>query len=287
MIDERALAIQAEKRLGWPPSQRLRIQTMIPAALANLAKMVSRDPKRRNMLMTDPDVVQVTVTPGVQAVGMDSVTGSADLSSIVDTYSVMLDALQYGTIYHQYQVPFTAGDVITGAWPTGAYVEIADLDQIFGTDPIYFETTGSLPANITANMTFYPLYTGSALAIGFAVSQASQAADQGVAINSAGSGNSTMLSFDQILQWLSSPTQGGLTTCLPFSMLQGWLVGYTLNVKGIAFSQTYSKLKLAVPYVPTVNTFPDNDDLLSDLLDTLVGICQTQDIESPDDDRPN
>ncbi len=278
-LNDTSAAIAAQERLAWPPESVLRIQSMIPAALSNLAKAVSRDPKRKNLLMTDPDVVQVTVTPGVEAdIITGSVSGSSDLSSIVDTYGVMLDALQYGTIYHQYQVPFSSGDVTTGVFPSG-YIEIQGVGFILTNGlPVYLETTGTLPNGVLADTTYY--IVAEQPEFNLAVSKANAETQTSLNLASIGSGNSAIFSHDQILQWLSSPTQGSLTTCLPFSMLQGWLVGYKLNVKGIPFQGAFSKLKFEVPFQPrTLEDLPDSNDLQQDFLDTLIGVAATSGIE--------
>lgn len=284
-LTDTSAAIYAQERLSWPPETTLRIQSMIPAALSNLAKAVSRDPKRKNLLMTNPDMVQATVTPGVGS--LTGVTpGYADLSTIVDTYGVMLDALQYGTIYLQYQIPFSSGDVTTGVFPAG-YIEIQGAGSLLTEGlPVYVRTTGTLPNDLTADTTYYiiaeqPEYN-------FATSVANAASQTSVNLATAGSGNSTLYSFDQILQWLSSPTQGSLTTCLPFSMLQGWLVGYTLNVKGTPIAGAFVKLKFAVPFQPrTLEDLPDNDDLSQNFLDELVLLASTGGPEEPNPPTTN
>lgn len=278
-LTDTAVAIEAAKRLKWPPSKTLALQSMIPAALSNLAKAVARDPMRRHLLMTDPAVVQATVTPGNQvSVVSPAVTGSADLSEIVETYGVMLDDLQYGTVFHQYVIPFTSGDVTaTAAWPDGSYITLTGLIAAILTEglPVYLETSGALPSGVSPNVTYYMLQEDDTT-FGLAISLAAVATNTGVTFSNVGSGNSAIYSAKTLLQWLKSPNQGFAETCLPFSMLQGWLEGYDLKVKGVPFISTYSVLSFNVPYMPkTLADLPAGDDLHQDLIDTLVAIAMT------------
>jgi hypothetical protein len=274
------IAVATEKRLGWDASKRLTLMSYIPAAMSNLAKQVARDPSKRNLLMTDPDTVSVTVTPGVRdSVGTSATTGTADLSTIVDTYDIMLDCLKYGTIYHQYQISFTSTDVTTGTWPSGGYVEIQGAGFIL-TDalPVYLETAGALPGGISADVTYYIIATEPDYA--FATSAANAAVPTGITLTAGASGTSTIYSTPkQVLQWLQSPNQGLAVSCLPFDMLQGWLVGYDLHVKGIPFQSTHSKLQFAVPYTPNPSNFPEDESLYEDLLDCMVGLATTGGVE--------
>lgn len=278
-LSDTELAIAACKRLKWPSSKTLAVQSMIPAALSNLAKQTARDPARRNLLMTDPATVQATVTPGL-AVSTTAApqTGTVDLSSIVETYGVMVDTLRYGTIFHQYQVPFASGDVTTGAWPTGN-IEIVGAQYVLTEAlAVYLQTSGSLPNPFVEDTIYYILQEND-LNYGLALSAALAEAGTGITINTAGSGDGTIYSKESLMQLLKSPNQGLATTCLPFSMLQGWLEGYLLNLKGIPFSSTFSKLLFNVPFIPTLETFPVDYDLEQDLLDTLVGVAASMGIQ--------
>lgn len=283
-ITDQSLAIAALKRLKLPPSYTLAVQSMIPAALSNLAKQVARDPRRRNLLMTDPTAVEVDVTEGLLTSASAGVAGSADLSTIVDTYGVMLDALIYGSIFMHYEFPFTSSEVTTGTPPSGGYVEFFN-DEIEGVletgDPIYLTTTGTVPSGVQVGRIYYAIVASGQ--VSFAQTAALAAAGTGIALSGAGSGSSIINTPDVLMQWLKSPNQGLAETCLPFDMLQGWLEGYTLKLKGSDFNAAdTAKLTFNVPFIPTLDTFPANEDLEQDLLDTLVGIAATAGIE----DRP-
>lgn len=274
------IAIATEKRLGWDASKRLTLMSYIPAAMSNLAKQVARDPSKRNLLMTDPDTVSVTLTAGVlpSSSADATTTGTADLSTIVNTYDIMLDCLKYGTIFLQYQIPWDSGDVSTGTWPSGGFIEIQGAAGIL-TDalPVYMQTAGTMPSGLSEDTTYYIIADNPDY--GFATTAANAAVPTGITLVSAGSGNGTIYSFKQTLQWLQSPQQGLSTTCLPFSMPQCWLQGYDIYVKDATIWSTFAKLMFCVPYVPTPENFPDDENLREDLIDVMVGLAMTAGVE--------
>lgn len=279
-LTDTELAIAAAKRLKWPPSKVLSLQSMIPAALSNLAKQTARDPARRNMLMTDPDTVTADIVAGMFTSAATAQTGSADLSDIVATYGIMLDTLRYGSIFQHYELDFTSGDVTTGTWPAGAKVEFFndEMDVLSTGDPIFLTTTGTVPGGLQANRLYYAIV--SSPYVGFALTAALAEAGTGIDISGAGTGNSTINTPDVLMQLLKSPNQGLAETCLPFSMFQGWLEEYTLKVKGKPFNLAATgKLTFNVPFVPTLETFPVDYDLQQDLLDTLVAAAATMAIQ--------
>jgi hypothetical protein len=281
-ITDQELAIAALKRLKLAPSMQLALQSMIPAALSNLAKQTARDPKRRNLLSTDPSVVELDVANGLHTAAVYGPNGSADLTSIVETYGVMLDTLQYGSVFFHYEIPFASSDVQTGSWPSGGRVEFFNDENtgVLSTgDAVYLTTTGTVPSGVQAGRIYYAIV--NAEYVGFADSKVNALAGTGITLSGAGTGNSVINTPDVLLQWLKSPNQGLAETCLPFSMLQGWLEGYTLKLKGREINESdTAKLTFNVPYMPkTLADLPAGDDLHQDLLDSLVGVAATMGIQ--------
>ncbi len=371
MLDERALAIQAEERLGWSPSTRLRIQSMIPAALANLSKEVAKDPTRRPLLQTDPDTVDEIIVEGSRASDL-----IVELSTVIADDGVMLDYIRNGTTYYTApsttfgaaDLDLTTSGVVSGAGTTavdgtytqrgvgaqphlynlvgyqsdpgtkalsyesddnewhiwsnqieykaffatptsdpwdfdGSYTEfngdspppsvtqstnagtfIAVDDHGFTTgDTVRLTTSSALPTGFSLLTTYYVIVY-DADTFGLALSLAD--AEDGIAVvyTDVGTGVQTInLNEREIVQWLASPTQGSLTSCLPFSYPTAYLQGTTLQLLNVEIG---GEIEFNVPYVPTSLTFPDDQYLYTDLLDTLVAVCVTQGIEdTPPDDN--
>lgn len=258
------LGILASKRVKLPPSWRLSAQTMIPSALSNLAQSVSRDPIKRNMLMTDPATVTSTVT--------QSATSNqylSDISTVLTTNQAMHEALQYGTVWHTYTTDtFTSGDVVTvtneitltaHGYPTGLKVQ--------------FQTTGALPDNVAAGTVYY-IIARDANTVALAATLADALADTNIGFDgNAGSGSSTVVPVWQEMEWLQSPAQGTLESCISIPYITGYLIGDNIYLNNV----TGGILRFAVPFTPTLLTLPDDKDLENDLVSELVAIIMTGD----------
>lgn len=286
------LAVLAAKRVKLPPSFRLGIQTMIAAALQNLATRYALDPNKRPYLMTDAATTRVKVVPTNMAVDAFQVpvglsqTGIADLTTLITDNGIMLDMLKYGTVFLQYRVPWHSGNVTLGQWTSG-YIAIADAYEL--TDPsIPFtaETEGTLPTGVELHSTYYPISDITLGRYALAISATEAAADNSITLYGAGTGISTLVSANKmIVQWLANPSQGDLSLCMPFAQLTGWLQGDIMHVKGFPIGADYTYLTFNVPYIPTLDSIPANDAVKEDLVDELVAVIMTGD-PAIDEDAP-
>jgi hypothetical protein len=258
------LGLLVAKRVKMGPEQRLAIQTQIPAALSNLAQSVSRDPMKRNLLMTNPTTVTATVT--------QSATNNqylSDISTVLTTNQAMHEALQYGTIWHTYTTDtFTSGDVLT----VTNEITLTAHGYVTGLK-VQFQTAGVLPDNIEVNTVYY-IIVRDANTVAIAATLADALADTSIGFDgNAGSGNSTVVPVWQEMEWLQSPAQGTLESCISIPYITGYLIGDKIYLNNV----TGGILRFAVPFTPTLATFPQDEDLEQDLVDQLVAIIMTGD----------
>lgn len=259
-----SLSIQVAKRLKLDPSSRLALQTMIPAALANLAKAYSKDPIKRNHLLTDPESITGTVTSSTI-----SDRYKVDLSTLLSTNNVMLDALQYGTIWHTYALKtFTNANVDANA------ETITVTAHGFETGvKVRFSTSGTIVEDLNTTDDFYVIVV-DANTLKFATTYANAIAGTPVVdLKGSMTGTATIKPEWVVAQWLKSPQQGGLGTCLPFTYPTLYLVGDDIYIQ----NETQGILRFAVPYTPTLATLPDDDDVEADLIDAMVALAMTGD----------
>lgn len=274
MYNEQDIAVIVQNRLNLPGSLVPRMQTLIPAALDNLAKAVAADPNRRPQLLTDPSVVTVNLALNSfypQYVG--------DLSTVIAGYNILLDYIQYGTIWWSRSISFIPGDVhITPA----SYIILDDVDDILLTGtPVCFQVDPSpglwaLPGGLFQNRTYYIIADGAPVqdAYYFATSYDNAVAGTKVSISNVGDGTNLVVTVPQVVQWLQSPNQGSLPTCLPIRYPTVYLVGTTIYINNVS----EGALSLSVPYIPTVAQFPDDVNLLSDLCDEIAALWVTKDL---------
>lgn len=258
------LGILVSKRVKMGPEQRLMLQTMIPAALSNLAMAVALDPTKRNLLLTDPTAVTATVTQSAI-----NNRYASDISTVLTTNQAMHEALQYGTIWHTYTTDtFTSADVSTvtneitltaHGYPTGLKVQ--------------FQTAGVLPGNVEINTVYY-IIRRDANTVALAATLADALADINIDFElAAGSGSSSVLPVWNEIEWLQSPAQGTLESCIGIPYVTGYLIGDKIYLNNV----TGGMLRFAVPFTPTLLTFPDDTDLENDLVDEMVTIVMTGD----------
>lgn len=256
-MTEEEVIIKVRQRLGLPASQGPRILTHIPAGLSKLARHVANDVTKRDLLMTDKTVVQAVVTN-------TNFDYYADLSTIISTYGVMLDYLEYGTVYYApYSGAFTANaatDVANksnnGFW-TGLKVQVSN-------------SGGALPAGLVASTDYFvvPL-TVSKFQFVTTRAEAHLASPTVVDIVDAGSGTNTVTPWEQETVQFTTKEFGDMAQALPVNYIFCWLVGTKLFTNVISGTFYFT-----VPFVPTLSTLPVK--LESDLVDTLVDLYKLQ-----------
>lgn len=260
--NEEQLGILAAKRLNLPPTERLRLQTFIPNALNILARDCVNDVQKRYWLMTAPDTVTATITSDTNGLYY------ADLTTVINTYGVMKDYLQYGSIFWSNSGTFLSSAVSTadswvtvssGQWATGTAVKLS----------------GTLPNPLSTSTTYY-LIAVDATHIRFAASLDDVESDTYITLTTQGTGTITITAYQNTstLQWLNQAQFANLPSALPINYLYCYLKGDRLYVTGT----TAGTLGFNVPFVPpTLASLPQF--LESDLLDSLVSLAATAGIE--------
>lgn len=101
------LAVAASKRLKMDGRSILTLMSFVSNALNNLARQTANDSLKKFYLMSDPDSTTVAITA-------DAFNNVADLSSLMDSPQVMIDNLQYGTVFYGPPInTFTQYNLIT------------------------------------------------------------------------------------------------------------------------------------------------------------------------------
>ena len=256
---EQTLAISASKRLKTDGESLLTLQSFIPNALNNLARKVASDDYQRRYLMTAPLSTSVNVTTS----GYDYY---ADLSTLIASPQIMLDVLQYGTVFWQ-----PATQTWVPADVSGNRISITNHGYQTGM-PVLLSTSNALPAPLVLNTVYYVIRV-SANTVSFASTQANAVAGTEVTLTDTGTAMSTATPQTRYpSQWYSSPNQAGLTSALPYPYAYIWLENTLLMT-----NKTNGAFKLNVPFVPTLDNLPTA--LESDLVDALVQIAITQGFE--------
>ncbi len=257
---EQNLAIAASKRLRMDGESLLTLQSFIPNALNNLARKVANDDYQRRYLMSAP----LTTTASVTSDG--NFRYYAELSTLISTPQIMLDVLQYGTIFW---VPalktWTTSDV------SGNRIYIANHGYQTGM-PTLLSTTNALPAPLAINTTYYVVVISKNL-ISFATSLANALAGTVVTLTDTGAGIGTSTpQVEYASQWFGSPTQGLLDASIPYPYPYIWLEGTLLYT-----NKQNGTFRFNVPFVPALENLPVA--LESDLVDALVHLAITQGFE--------
>lgn len=257
-LNDQQVAVLASKRLQMDGRSLLPLQSFIGNALNNLARECANDDYKRRYLMTvSSSALTATITN-------DSVSNYyADLSTIMGTTQIMLDYLQYGTIFYiPAQQTFTTSSV------SGNRISITNHGYQTGL-AIQITTTNTLPTPLALNTTYYVIRI-SANTFEVASSYANAVAGTRITLSDVGAGTQTVIPFqDYIAQWLASPTQGALISANPYYYPYIWLeqnLLYTNQQKGT--------FRFNVPYIPTLDNLPTA--LESDLIDSVVQIAVTQ-----------
>lgn len=262
MVSETTLAIQAAKRLNLPSSARLRLQTYIDTALNVLARQTVNDYQKRRLMMSDKTVVQSTIT---------SSSGSyyTDISTITDTYGIMPEYLQYGTLFWQLTAKtFIGTDVNTG----NDRITILNHGMSDGTR-VWLSSTSTIPAPLTVQTNYY-VFAVSVDIISLCATYADAIARQNVInLTNAGTGVMTVTPQDvETVQWIDSPEFAQLENDLPISYIYGYLLSDKIYFTGV----TTGTISYAVPFVPTIDDFNDIaslSQLENDLVDAIVQVA--------------
>lgn len=251
-MNDTQVAIAASKRLQMDGRSLLTLQSYIPNALNNLAYRCANDDYKRRYLMTDPASMTATIT-----------NDNAFRYYTTVPSTLMLDSLQYGTIFY---VP--AIQTFTGASVSGNRVSITAHGYPTGM-ALQLGTTNALPAPLALATTYYVIVVSANL-ISFASTYENAIAGTAITLTDTGTGTQTVTPFQEyISQWLASPTQASLISANPYYYPYIWIEHdylYTNQKKGT--------FRFNVPYFPTLDTLPSI--LESDLIDTIVQIAVTQ-----------
>lgn len=253
-------ATAASKRLKMDGRSILTLQSYINNALNNLARDCANDDYKRRYLMTNPASVTATITND------GAFRYYAELTSILADPQVMLDYLQYGTIFY---VPAT--QTFTSVNVSGNRISITNHGYQTGL-AVQLSTSSALPAPLAILTTYYVI-RHSANTFSLASTYANAVAGTEITLSDSGTGTQTVTAFQEyITQWLASPTQAGLISSNPYYYPFIWIEGlvlYTDQLKGT--------FKFNVPFIPTLDNLPSA--LQSDLIDSIVQIAITQGFE--------
>ncbi len=262
-LTEEQCGLLTAERLKLPRSAGLGFQTYIGNALNNLALDTVNDAQKRRWLITDPSTTSASVV-------FSNGQYYADLSTLMASPQVMIDYLNYGTIY---VTPIdtswdpvnvdTTDDTITlddAAPPTGTPVQLT------------LPSGGTLPAGLALNTTYFTIFVPNVTpdVIQLATTVDNAASGNAINLTTTGSGTVAIKSYGvaPVLQWLNSPNQGQLTSAIPIAYPTGWLVDTRIYLNNVGQSET---LNFAVPFVPTLVTLPDF--LQNDAIDACVNLA--------------
>jgi hypothetical protein len=261
-LNDVQVATLASKRLKMDGRSILPLQTFINNALNNLARECANDDYKRRYLMTVPVTTTATITND------SGFRYYADLATLLNSPQIMLDYLQYGTIYY---VP--ASQTFLANAISGNRISIPNNNFQTGL-AVQVSTTNTLPSPLVANTTYYIIRVSATL-ISFASTLANAVAGTPIALTDPtdAAGTGTITPFQEyITQWLASPTQAGLISSNPFFYPYIWLVNNYLYTDQISGS-----FRMTVPFIPTLDNLPEA--LESDLVDAIVQIAITQGFE--------
>lgn len=262
-MNEKDLIIKVRQRLGIPASEGPRILTLISASLEKLAREVSNDYTKRDLLLTD----KTAVTAAITNTNFDYF---ADLSTVITTNGVMLDYLEYGTTYY--------------APAAGAFTTTFSIDRgqktghgFYAGLKVRVSTTGVLPTGLVVNTDYYVSVITADRFYFHATRTDALAGTAIVALDDDGTGTHTITPWEQETVQFSTREFGDLTSGIPVTYIYAWLVGSKLFTNALAGTFSF-----ATPFVPTISTLPAK--LESDFVDTVVKLFSLQS-ETGDDSK--
>jgi hypothetical protein len=258
MQTELTIATAASKRLKMDGRSLLSLMSMVGNALNNLARQTANDSLKRMYLMTNPASVTKAITNS-------TFNYYADLTTLIASPQIMLDNLQYGTVFYIYPTGTCASDdgggvvaQIAQTYPTGLAVRITN-------------TTGNF-VGLSENTTYYLIYI-STETYKFATTLANALAGTAITTSTGTPGTVTVTPYERtIAQWLQSPNQASFTQAIPFSYTYIWLENNLLYT-----NQTAGSFAFNVPFIPSLVTLPEI--LESDLIDNIVTLATAQGFE--------
>lgn len=258
-LNDLAVATLASKRLRMDGRSLLTLQSFVGNALNNLARQCANDDYKKRYLMTLPSATTSTITND------SAFRYYTDLSTLISSPQIMVDCLQYGTIFYiPANVTFTPPSI------SGNRVSITNHNLQTGL-AVQVTTTNTLPAPLQLNTTYYIIRI-SANIIAFASSLANALAGTEITLTTPTDavGTQTVTAFGEyIAQWLASPTQAQLISSNPYFYPYIWIEGTLLYTNQISGTFRYT-----VPFIPTLDTLPEV--LETDLIDAVVQIAITQ-----------
>jgi len=258
-LNDQQVAVLASHRLKMDGRSLLTLQSFIGNALNNLARQCANDDYKRRYLMTAPASTTSTITSD------SAFRYYTDLSTLIASPQIMVDNLQYGTIFY---IPANA--TFTAPSISGNRVSITNHNLQTGL-AVQVTTTNTLPAPLALNTTYYIIRI-SANIIAFASSLANALAGTEITLTTPTDavGTQTVTAFGEyIAQWLASPTQAALISSNPYFYPYIWIEGTLLYTNQISGTFRYN-----CPYIPTLDTLPEV--LESDLIDSVVQLAITQ-----------
>ncbi len=258
-MNETQIANLAAARLKMDGQTILVLQSFVNNALNNLARQCANDDYKRRYLMTAPVTTTATITND------SAFRYYTDLSTLIGTPQIMLDYLQYGTIYYVPAIQTFLANAVSGN-----RVSISNHNFQTGL-AVQVGTTNTLPGPLQLNTTYY-IVRVSATLISFASSYANAIAGTVITLTDPTDavGTATITAYGEyITQWLASPTQAGLISSNPYFYPYIWLVNNYLYTDQISGS-----FRMSVPFIPTLDNLPEA--LESDLVDSVVQIAITQ-----------
>lgn len=258
-LNDLQAAILASKRLKMDGRSLLTLQSYVGNALNNLARQCANDDYKKRYLMTLPSATTSTITSD------SAFRYYSDLSTLMTTPQIMLDYLQYGTIFY---VPLFKTFLANAV--SGNRVSIPSHNFQTGL-AVQVGTTNQLPSPLVSNTTYYIIRVSANL-ISFASSYANALAGTAITLTDPtdAAGTQTITPYGEyIAQWLNSPTQAALISSNPYYYPYIWIEGTYLFT-----DQPTGTFRFNVPFVPTLDTLPEI--LESDLIDAVVQIAITQ-----------
>jgi len=252
---EQNLAIAAAKRLQMDGKNLLTLQSFIPNALNNLARKTANDDYQRRYLLSAP----ASTTASITNTGFKYY---ADLATLISSPQIMLDYLQYGTIFWQ---PASTTWLTTDV--SGNRISINDHGYQTGM-PVLLGSSNTLPAPLVINSVYYIIKISDNV-ISFATTQANALAGTVIPLTDVGAGvGAATPQTEYVAQW-QTPSQALLPPSIPYPYPYIWLSETLLRT-----NKENGTFAFNVPTIPTLDTLPVA--LESDLVDAVVQIAVTQ-----------
>lgn len=251
------------QRLGWPETKAAAIINQIPEALKATARKVAADPYLRDLMLTDKTVAQIALS-----------NGRVNLAPNYDEYYFLKEYLDLGQIYYLPSATFVAT-------PGTDFIDV-DLD-VSNNDIVRFTTTGTLPAGLDLNTSYYVRNFTAGTPPKFQVSLTLGGAV--IDITNTGSGTHTATLFDSFgspIQFLPAAQLSVLPRFFDADFTYAYLQGDMITMGDRALT---GNLGFAVPSYPiTLESLPESDEIermfLQKLFELMSGGDAAEDNEN-------